>query len=100
MAWKRINGRLYYYKSVREGGRVRSRYFGGGESGSLMATIAAIDRSERQEEREAFRAEKEAADAEEAAIAEWFDRVSAVAVTAMLGAGFHKHKGQWRRKRQ
>jgi hypothetical protein len=36
---------------------------------------------------------------EERAVAEWFDGVQAVADAAMLAAGYHKHKGQWRRKR-
>ena len=40
------------------------------------------------------------ADEEERALAEWFDDVQAVADAAMAEAGFHKHKGQWRRKRK
>jgi hypothetical protein len=36
----------------------------------------------------------------EKALAEWFDDVQAVADAAMIAAGFHKHNGQWRRKRR
>ena len=50
--------------------------------------------------REEARVEREEAAAEERAIAEWFDSVQAVADAAMVAAGFHKHKGQWRRKRR
>src|SRR5262245_21499929 len=32
MGWKIINGRRYFYKSERDGGRVRTTYYGGGES--------------------------------------------------------------------
>jgi transposase len=31
MGWKLINGRPYYYPSVRDGSRVRTEYVGGGE---------------------------------------------------------------------
>ena len=60
----------------------------------------AEERAEREAEREAVRAEREEADAEEQVVSEWFDGVQAVADAAMIAAGFHKHKGQWRRKRK
>jgi hypothetical protein len=44
MGWKTINGRRYYYKSERDGGRVKSTYFGAGEAGTLMAQMVAFDR--------------------------------------------------------
>src|SRR5208337_1851082 len=48
MGWKTINGHRYYYKSERDGGRVRTVYFGGGGSGSLMALLQRrIGRNER-----------------------------------------------------
>ena len=100
MGWKTINGRRYYYKSEREGGRVKTTYFGAGEAGTLMADMVAFERSERAAEREQLRAEREESDAEEKAVSEWFDGVQAVADAAMIAAGFHKHKGQWRRKRR
>jgi hypothetical protein len=61
--------------------------------------LDAEERAEREAEREAARVEREEADAEERAVAEWFIGVQAVADAAMVAAGFHKHKGQWRRKR-
>jgi hypothetical protein len=99
MAWKTINGRRYYYKSERVGGRVESTYFGAGEAGTLMASIMAFDREGREAERDKLREERCEFDAEEKAVSEWFDGVQAVADSAMIAAGFHKHKGQWRRKR-
>ena len=100
MAWKTINGRRYYYKSERAGGRVRSTYFGAGEGGSLMAEMVALERLERAADREQLREELEEFGAEETAVLEWFDRVQVVADAALIAAGFHKHKGQWRRKRR
>jgi hypothetical protein len=99
MGWKQINGREYYYKSERIGGRVKSTYYGAGEVASLVAQHDTIERGRREAERRDRRAEREQADAEERAVAEWFDEVQAVADAAMIVAGFHKHRGQWRRKR-
>jgi hypothetical protein len=100
MAWKTINGRRYYYKSERAGGRVKSTYFGAGESGTLMANMVAFERLERAADREQLREERQDSEAEETAVSEWFDGVQAVANAAMIAAGFHQHKGQWRRKRR
>jgi hypothetical protein len=100
MGWKTINGRRYYYKSERAGGRVKTTYFGAGESGLLISRMEAIEREEKEEEREQRRAEREESLAEDKAVADWFDDVQAVADAAMIAAGFHKHKGQWRRKRR
>ncbi|MBV8383005.1 MAG: hypothetical protein JOZ63_10375 [Planctomycetaceae bacterium] len=99
MGWKRINGREYYYKSEWVGGRVRSAYFGTGELASLVASLDAEAREGREAGRRELRAEREQADAEEREISAWFDGIQAVADGAMRSAGFHKHKGQWRRRR-
>jgi hypothetical protein len=100
MGWKTINGRRYYYRSERVGGRVKSTYFGAGEAGTLMANMVGFERLEVAADRERLRDERKESDAEETAVSEWFDRVQAVADAAMIEAGFHKHKGQWRRKRK
>jgi hypothetical protein len=100
MGWKQINGRRYYYKSERDGGRVKSTYFGAGESGELISLLLLEDRAEREADRDQRRAEREEYEAEEKAVADWFDGVQAVADAAMIAAGFHKHKDQWRRKRK
>jgi hypothetical protein len=64
-----------------------------------MAEMVALERLERAADREELREQREESTAEETAISEWFDGVQAVADAAMFAAGFHKHKGQWRRKR-
>jgi hypothetical protein len=100
MGWKTINGRRYYYKPKRVGSRVETAYFGAGESGFLMAQIDEFVRLEQAAEKWRMQEEQEDADAEERAVAEWFADVQAVADAALAEAGFHKHKGQWRRKRK
>jgi len=65
-----------------------------------MALLQAEDRAERENKRKERQADREESEAEERAVAEWFDDVQAVADAAMAEAGFHKHRGQWRRKRK
>src|SRR5262245_18020310 len=99
MGWKRINGCEYYYRCERVGGQVTTTYRGSGDLGRLSEILDAELRAEREAEREAARVEREEAEAEERAIAGWFDDVQAVADAAMIAAGYRKHKGQWRRRR-
>jgi hypothetical protein len=73
MGWKTINGHRYYYKPKRDGGRVKTTYFGARESGLLISLLELEDRAEREAEREQRRAEKEEFETEEKAVAEWFE---------------------------
>jgi len=76
-------------------------YFGARRgSGALMAYIDGIERLEKAADRWREQEERDDANEEERAFAEWFDEVQAEADSAMAEAGFHKHRGQWRRKRK
>jgi len=55
MGWKTINGRRYYYKSERVGDRVKTTYFGGGESGLLISLFHLEDSAGREAELEQTR---------------------------------------------
>jgi hypothetical protein len=99
MGWKRINGHDYYYRSVRSGGEVVSEYLGGGEAAGLIARIEAIEREQKEARRYHERAERKRGEDEDRKLSEWFDGIEAVADLAMEAAGYHRHKGQWRRRR-
>ena len=100
MAWKTINGRRYYYKSKRVGDRVETLYFGPESGpGALMAYIDGMKRLEKTIEHFDERDERDELDAEEKTVADWFDDVQTAADAAMVDAGYHKHRGQWRKRR-
>jgi hypothetical protein len=99
MGWKQIGNHCYYYRSKREGGRVVSEYVGRGELAALTAQVEQIDRHNREEQRAEEQDEREADEREEREFAAWFDGIETLATGAMLAAGFHKHHGQWRRRR-
>ncbi len=96
MGWKIINGRRYYYKSEREGGRVKTTYFGAGESGLLISRLESVERAEREAERDERRAETDETRAQEKGGADWFNGVQVVADEAIIAGGFHKHKAMRR----
>jgi hypothetical protein len=101
MAVVERGGRPYYYRSVRRGGRVTSEYRGAGQIAALAASLDAVERAQREAERQAERAEREADQRQEAAVAEWFDRIEALTRIALEAAGYHRHRrGEWRSTRR
>ena len=99
MALVRRNGRPYRSRSVRRGGRVTSAYRGSGPGAARLGAMDAARRAEEAAARAAWQAERERLDAQERAIVAWFDRVQELADTALVAAGYHRHKRQWRRRR-
>ena len=99
MAWERRGGNLYYYQAEREDGRVRKRYIGAGEAAELVAHADATIRRTRTERRKRARAELEGSRRLASAGDELNDAAEVLARAEMLAAGYHKRKGEWRRRR-
>jgi hypothetical protein len=57
MAWEERNGRRYYYRKVRRGGRVFSVYEGSGVGATIAEAQDASERETRQRETRSLRAE-------------------------------------------
>jgi hypothetical protein len=97
MGWKVRNGSRYYYRSNRGGGQVFSKYIGRGPAAELIAEVDRLDALERRREAEAWRAEKEALDAEDLDRARRFGVVETVVRGALEAVGYKRHKrGAWR----
>jgi hypothetical protein len=62
----------------------------------LSAQLAEIDRQAREVRRAAERAERESIEREEREISVWYAEIEALANGAMVAAGYHEHRGQWR----
>ncbi len=96
MAAEVRKGKLYVYRKRREGERVISEYVGG----SVVDLMAyQVEKEQREREREkvhACRANVSAIDAE-------LDRASAmvdsVVSQTLASAGYHYHRGEWRKKK-
>jgi hypothetical protein len=97
MGWDQ-QGR-YYTRSRRVNGRVVREYVGGGELGRLAAELDMILRGGRRlaaAQRLRLRGREDRA---QALLDEVARGAALLAEAALLAAGYHQHKGQWRRRR-
>jgi hypothetical protein len=103
MGWEtRRNGKRYYYEKERQGSRVVSRYIGAGRLAPLVADLNKLRNERRQQERwEAQIARTEFAElaATPAAVTLLLEHAQRAAAAALVAAGYHQHKRQWRKKR-
>ena len=103
MAWQAVDGRKYYYRHRRVGGRPRTVYVGA--AGSRAAELAAADDDLRRLQQEAAARERHAEQARQREVEGPLVRLCAVSDVltraALLASGFHRHhRGQWRRRRE
>ena len=103
MAWQVVDGRRYYYRHRRVGGRPRTVYVGA--AGSPAAELAAAADHLRRLGREAAARERHAEQARHQEVEAPLVRLCAVSDVltraALLSAGFHRHhRGPWRRRRR
>ena len=98
MGWERRGRGRYYYHKRRIGGRVVSEYVGAGEHGAAAATRDTLARTERERMRQEQIRERERFLALEQAGSEAEEQVRMVTRAWLLAAGYHTHKGQWRRR--
>jgi hypothetical protein len=92
------NGRTYYYRKRRIGGRVVSEYVGCGLLAECAAGLDAEEQADRQERREKAQAERQRQEELDAQANRACAAVGAAVADALAVAGFHRHKGQWRRR--
>lgn len=91
--------RAYYYRKKRQGSRVRSIYAGSGPLAILALKHDTEERQRRQAERNAMRASMETETIIDRRLAEAESKVKAIVRAALKAAGYHQHKGTWRKKR-
>ena len=96
MGWEQRGGRSYYYRKEREGAHVRSVYVGAGPRTLLVAQPEEEAWAERAQLRELCARDDEIDRHIEAACQFVEEQTKAV----LARAGFHQHRGQWRRRRE
>ncbi len=79
-------------------GKIRSVYVGDGVTGDLAALIDATGRSEMEQELQAVMTQRRRLDQSESEIAEIDLLVNAATRIIFEAAGFHRHRGQWRKR--
>ena len=99
MGWEnRGNGR-YYYRKVRDGGRVRSEYVGAGLVAEALAEIDDIGRAAEAHNRATWATTVQAERVNDEAIAAAGAIAAALTTAVLIAAGYHTHRRQWRRQR-
>jgi hypothetical protein len=96
---ERRDGRLYYYRSVRDGEKVRKVYVRAGEFARICSETDILRRSSRRARREQERAELERLEALIAPVLELSEAAEVLAHAHLIAAGYHRHKGEYRRAR-
>ena len=98
MGWVVRKGRRYYYRSRWVNGRDRKEYVGAGEVGEVAAKLDAAAAARRAEARAAWRHTLEQLHELDALFDHVAREVTAYVSAVMAAAGFHRHRGEWRRK--
>ena len=99
MGLEKRNGHVYYYKSRRDGEKVRKVYVGAGDFAHVAAKLDEAEGLRRKEELAYWEAERERLE-RSAAFLQELEAAAEVLVRAhLLASGCHRHKGQWRRQR-
>ena len=99
MGWEQRNGQSYYYRKKRVGERILSEYVGRGVFAEICAETDRNQRRELQDRRDAHSATLQAEAEVERSLAEMETTVAAITDITLHAAGYHKYKGQWRKKR-
>jgi hypothetical protein len=98
MGWEMRGNGQYYYRKRRRGRRVVSEYV----PSSIAMLIEGLDaekRNERERLRQSERIERERLRAVNQVVDEVGEYVRPIVERALIDNGFHRHKGQWRKKR-
>lgn len=96
MAWENRDGRRYYYRKQRVGQQVFSEYLGSGEYAELCSWLDEIDREESHTSAENTLRELHNWMELDWEINKIHDMCSDFLNAALLLAGYHTHRGQWR----
>jgi len=98
MAWETRGRGRYFYRSSWAGGKVCRQYLGTGAEGERAAAEDEARRSARRTAFDAERADAARRDEADAPLAALLEAADLLARASLAGAGFHEHRGEWRRK--
>ena len=99
MAWEPRGNDRYYYRKQRQGKRVVSLYVGSISTAHIIAELDRLNREKRRISQSQWREEiKEFKEMEPDFDLLW-KTIHGLMETTFLISGYHRHKGQWRKKR-
>jgi hypothetical protein len=99
MGWEERRGGKVYYRSVRVDGRPTKVYLGKGAAAEAQAERVAQAQKQRQAECDAWRRERDRLAGAEQHLRDLQVLAAALVRVTLHGAGFHLHRGEYRRRR-
>ncbi len=99
MAWEHRNGKRVYYRARRVNGKVVKQYFGSGLEAELAAQADRTAREIRDRDRNELRRIKEDMEEGIRLMKKLDEAVRVLSAGTLIGAGFHQHRGHWRKRR-
>jgi hypothetical protein len=99
MALEKRGANLYYYRSVRDGEKVRKVYEGSGELARIAHEREIMSRAVREHERRAEREELDRLVALAAPVEELSEATEVLVQAHLVAAGYRRYQGKWRRAR-
>jgi hypothetical protein len=101
MAWETRNGKgRYYTRSRRVNGKVVREYFGSGPAAEQAALDDALERLRRSERRRKFAIDQVQRATEQQRVEAYCQWVEVVMRAELVAAGYHYHRGEWRKRRE
>jgi hypothetical protein len=99
MGWEQRGNNRYYYHKERDGSRVKSVYVGRGEIALMISQIQSTSPLLERTARSTTSQEGLKSESAKAAFEQASDLVRLITQAALLSAGFHTLKRQWRKRR-
>lgn len=100
MAWETRRGKQYYYRTRRsKDGRVRKEYVGTGLAAMAAAKADEEAREAKRQEREQIRRIETQVRPLKELMNELDEGVRLLMAGTLLAAGYHNHRGNWRKRR-
>ena len=100
MALEHRAGRPYYYRHVRDGEKIRKEYVGAGFVAELASEADRIERERDAAKKGRCGRELEHLEALMAPVLELNHAAEVLVRAELVGGGYHRHKGEWRRMRE
>jgi hypothetical protein len=99
VALEKRDGNLYYYRSVRDGEKVRKVYVGAGDLARIASESDTLRRTGREAQKEREKAELERLDTLAAPVLELSEAAEILAHAHLVAGGYRRYQGHWRLRR-
>jgi hypothetical protein len=94
------NGKPYFYRKRRKGGKVISEYAGSGALAEIIALLEEENQDKKENRRQAQKKKEAKYKRSELELTQLQQITNELFTSVALANGYHKPKRQWRKKRQ